>query len=39
MSLNVLIVDESEVMRNVIRRSVNLSGFELDVILAALEGR
>jgi len=37
MSLNILIVDESGVIRSVIRRIVNLAGFELGVILAVEE--
>ena len=38
MALNVLIVDDSEVMRSVIRRIVNLSGFELGMVLEAEHG-
>ena len=39
MALNVLIVDDSEVMRRVIKRIVNLSGFELGTILEAGHGK
>ena len=35
MALNVLIVDDSEVMRKVIKRVVNLSGFELGEVFEA----
>lgn len=39
MPLNVLIMNDSERMQNVIRRIVNLSGSDLGVILAAENGR
>ena len=38
MSLNVLIVDDSEVMRKIIRRTVNLSGFEIGMVFEAEDG-
>ncbi len=38
MALNVLIVDDSEVMRKVIKRVVNLSGFELGEVFEAENG-
>ncbi len=38
MALNVLIVDDSEVMRRVIRRIMTLSGFEFGMILEAEHG-
>ncbi len=38
MVLNILIVDDSEVMRKVIRRIMNLSGFELGIVMEAEHG-
>ncbi|MFC1552574.1 response regulator [Candidatus Latescibacterota bacterium] len=38
MVLNILIVDDSEVMRKVIRRIMSLSGFELGVVMEAEHG-
>ena len=38
MSFNVLIVDDSEVMRNVIQRVLNLSGFDLGTVHQAGNG-
>lgn len=38
MVLNILIVDDSEVMRKVIRRIVNLSGFEIGMVFEAEHG-
>jgi two-component system, chemotaxis family, chemotaxis protein CheY len=38
MSLNVLIVDDSQVMRTLVKRVVNLSGFEFGKIFEAGDG-
>jgi len=38
MVLNILIVDDSEVMRKVIRRIMSLSGFELGIVMEAEHG-
>ena len=39
MSLNVLIVDDSSVMRSVVKKVLNLSGFELGELYEAGDGR
>ena len=38
MAFNILIVDDSEIMRKVIRRIINLSGFELGDVYEAEHG-